>query len=284
MPDVRPWGATLGAEVHDVDLRRLDDAGWKEIEAAFHEFAVLAFPGQHLSDEEQVAFGDRFGPPERLITKRAEDPKVGVLANVDGEGRVVDAGSTVDLFLEGNNFWHTDSSYKPVPAKASMLSARVLPSTGGETGFADMRAAWDALDPEEQARLEGLEAIHDYRYSQGLVGGLDILTDEEWAALPPVAQPLVRQHPATGRNSLYIGRHASHVVGMPVEEGRAWLARLLEEACRPPRVFEYTWSVGDLVVWDNRCVLHRGRPWPKHEPRVMNRTTIAGDGANDWLL
>ncbi len=284
MLDVRTDPATLAAEVRGVDLAALDDPTWKEIEALFHARAVLVFPGQHLSDDAQVAFSERFGPLERLISGRARDARVGVLANLDREGRVAAPGDTLDLFLRGNTFWHTDSSYKPVPAKASLLSARLLPSRGGETEFADMRAAWDALDRDEQERLEGRQAVHDYRYSQGLVGGLDILSEEEWAALPPVEQPIVRVHPATGRKSLYIGRHASHVVGMPVPEGRAWLAQLLESACRPPRIFRHRWSVGDLVVWDNRCVLHRGRTWPAGEPRVMNRTTVAGDGANDWRL
>ena len=284
MLEVRPSQATLGAEVHGADLAALDDATWKEIEEIFHEHSVLVFSGQHLSDDAQVAFSRRFGPLERLITGRGGEPRVGVLANLDGAGHVVEPGGTVDLFLKGNTFWHTDSSYKPVPALASLLSARVVPSQGGEIEFADMRAAWDALDPDEQARLEGRAALHDYRYSQGLVGGLDILTEEEWAALPPVEQPIVRVHPATGRKSLYIGRHASHVVGMPTEEGRAWLERLLDDACRPPRIFRHHWCAGDLVVWDNRCVLHRGRPWPQQKPRVMNRTTVAGDGSNDWVL
>jgi alpha-ketoglutarate-dependent 2,4-dichlorophenoxyacetate dioxygenase len=147
-----------------------------------------------------------------------------------------------------------------------------------------MRAAWEALPEEEQSRLEGLSAVHDYRYSQGLVGGLDFLSDEEWKALPPVQHPIVRTHPETGRRNLYIGRHASHIIGMDVERGRAWLQRLLDEACRPPRVFSHCWTAGDVVVWDNRCVLHRGRPWSADAARVMHRTTIAGDGANDWAL
>lgn len=284
MLDVRPSDATLGAEIHGAKLASITDPEWKEIEAAFHEHGVLVFPGQHLSKDEQARFSERFGPLEKLITKSAVDPKVGVLSNVDGEGRTAEPGGTVDLFLKGNTFWHTDSSYKPIPAKASLLSAEVVPSEGGETQFADMRAAWDALPAEEQARLDGLEAVHSYRYSQGLVGGLDILSDAEWEALPPVHQPVVRTHPATHRKSLYIGRHASHIVGMDEAQGRAWLEALLDTACQPPRLFEHTWVPGDLVVWDNRCVLHRGRPWPADEPRVMNRTTVAGDGAHDWTL
>ena len=284
MLEIRPSDATLGAVIRGVDLSTLDDATWSAIEEAFHQRGVLVFPDQHLSNDAQIAFSERFGPLERLIVKNAADPKVGVLANIDGSGKTVAPGSTVDLFLKGNTYWHTDSSYKEIPSKASLLSARVVPGTGGDTEWADMRAAWDALDADEQRRLEPLEAIHDYRYSQGLVGGLEILSDEEWADLPPVAQPIVRQHPATGRPNLYIGRHASHVVGMPLASGRGWLERLLEAACQPPRIFRHRWSVGDIVVWDNRCVLHRGRSWPADEPRIMNRTTVAGDGANRWVL
>ena len=147
-----------------------------------------------------------------------------------------------------------------------------------------MRAAWDALDPGTQQRLEGLEAVHSYAFSQRKVGGIGLLSKRELDALPPVRQPVVRAHPATGRKNLYMGRHASHIVGMPRDEGRALLARLTEDACQAPRIFRHRWRAGDIVAWDNRCVLHRGHPWPFDQSRVMKRTTVAGDGDNPWTI
>ena len=170
MVEIQPSDATLGAVVRGVDLAALSDAEWKEIEAAFHTHAVLVFPEQPLSDEQQAAFSRRFGALERLITKRADNPEIGVLANLDREGRVVPAGSMLDLFLKGNTFWHTDSSYKAVPSKASLLQARVVPSQGGDTEFADMRAAWDTLDERTRELCRPLITEHSQLYSRGLLG------------------------------------------------------------------------------------------------------------------
>jgi len=281
---IRPTEATLGAWIADVDLRALDDASWKEIEQAFHRFGVLVFRGQHLDDAAQIDFSKRFGTLERLIVDNAPNPEVGVLSNVDRSGKLIAPGGSYALFLLGNTFWHSDSSYKAVSAKASLLSARTVPSRGGETEFADMRAAWDALDAAARDRLRDLVAVHSYWYSQSLIGGTDVLSEAEWAALPPAPQPLSRVHPETGRRSLFIGRHASHIEGTDEAEGRALLEQLLEDACQPPRVHRHAWQAGDVVIWDNRCVLHRGRTWPDDEPRVMHRTTVAGEGANAWQL
>jgi alpha-ketoglutarate-dependent taurine dioxygenase len=278
-------GATLGAKVSGVDLAKLDDASFEGIEAAWHQYAVLVFEGQDLSDEEQIVFSRRFGALERLIVKRAPNPEIAFLSNVKPGGELIAPEGSYALFLLGNTFWHTDSSYKRVPSKASLLSARVVPDEGGETEWADMRAAWDALDLERKDRIDGLVAVHSYRYSQGLIGGTDVLSDAEWKALPSVEQPLVRVHPATGRRSIYAGRHASHIVGMDEEQGRALLQKLTAGAAQPPRVFRHRWRPGDLVIWDNRCVLHRGRSWPGDQARVMARTTVAGnDTGNEWTL
>ncbi|MBW2282282.1 MAG: TauD/TfdA family dioxygenase [Deltaproteobacteria bacterium] len=286
MIEVRPIAdATLGARVSGVDLRKLDDATFGEIEAAWHEHGVLVFEGQFLSDEEQIAFSRRFGSLERLIVGGAPDPEIAYLSNVRPDGRLIAPEGSYALFLLGNTFWHTDSSFKRVPAKASILSARRVPQDGGETEWADMRAAYDALDAETRARADGAVAVHSYRYSQGRIGGVDVLSDAEWDALPPVEHALVRVHPATGRPNLYAGRHASHIVGMDEEQGRALLEKLTADAVQAPRVFAHHWSEGDLVIWDNRCVLHRGRTWPGDQARVMSRTTIAGDDAgNEWSL
>ena len=283
--EIEPGEGTLGAVVRGARLGALADDAWRGIEEAFHRFAVLVFPEVHLSEAEHIAFSRRFGVLERTLSKRDERAEVSLLSNVDAGGTVAKPDDKLGLFLKGNRFWHTDSSFKKVGAKASLLRAVEVPASGGDTEWADMRAAWDALDAATQRRLEGLTAVHSYAWSQGQqIGGATILTQREWDALPPVEHPVVRTHPATGRKSLYVGRHASHVVGTDVEEGRALLRELTANACQPPRIFRHSWRAGDLAVWDNRCVLHRGHPWPFEERRVMKRTTVAGEGDNPWAM
>ena len=285
-PEITPTDATLGAVVSNVRLNALDDDAFAAIEEAWHNHAVLVFADQHLTEEEQVAFSRRFGPLERSLTKTHTkgDPAIIHLSNVKKDGTLWGAQSDTGLMLKGNNYWHTDSSYKRIPAKASLLSAKIVPTTGGETAFADMRAAYDELDPAMQDWLEDKIAVHSYAYSQGKVGGTGALTQDEWDALPAVEQPVIRIHPATGRRNLYVGRHASHIVGEDPDESRTLLEMLCEDACRPPRIHIHKWQVGDLVIWDNRCVLHRGLGHPPDQPRRMVRTTVAGDSddANEW--
>ena len=284
---VEPLDATLGATVRGVALDKpLDEEVFEEIRAAWLEHAVLVFPGQFLDDESHKAFSRRFGRLERTFNLRGEGTEVFArLSNVRDDGSLVQPDGSHALYLKGNSYWHTDSSFKRVPAMASLLCAKQVPDEGGETEFADMRAAWNHLDSEMQARLEGKVAVHSYRYSQGKVGGLDVLRNDDLDSLPPVEHPVVRVHPETGRKSLYIGRHASHIIGEDAEESRKLLEMLCKEACRPPRVFAHRWSAGDLVMWDNRCVLHRGRPYPPDQPREMRRTTVAGEAAdNEWAV
>jgi alpha-ketoglutarate-dependent taurine dioxygenase len=172
-----------------------------------------------------------------------------------------------------------------VSAKASLLSAHVLPSAGGETEFADMRAAYDALDDDRKRQFEGLMGTHSYAYSQGKVGGLEeVFTPEARARMIDVEHPLVRVHPSTGRKSLFIGRHVYRVTGMDDADAQAMLDDLIAWACQPPRVYRHRWTVGDIVVWDNRCILHRAMPWDMTEPRVMWHTRVAGDGVNEFAL
>ncbi len=282
--NIAPATATLGATVTGVRLNTLSDRDWQTIEDAFHQYAVLVFAGANLTEAEHIAFSQRFGPLERTLSQRSDRQEISLLSNVAGDGEIAKPDDNLGLFLKGNRYWHTDSSFKKVGAKVSLLRAVEVPDSGGDTEWADMRAAWDALDPDTQRRLEGLVAVHSYAYSQGKVGGIALLNRREQDALPPVRQPVVRVHPATGRKSLYVGRHASHIVGMPVEEGRTLLERLTEEACQAPRIFRHHWEAGDIVAWDNRCVLHRGHPWPFDQPRVMKRTTVAGDGDNPWTI
>ncbi len=284
---IRPSDATLGAVVRGVDLRALDDGHWREIEDAFHEYAVLVFPAQHLDSEEQTRFGRRFGRLELGMGYLGEQKAtIYPISNVlpDGE-QIVDPEHVVAQILRCNQEWHTDSSYHPVPSKVSMLSADVVPDRGGETEWCDMRAAWDALPEPIRNRVEGRVAAHSYLHSQRKIGrGEEVWTEADRQSMRGVTHPVVRRHPVTGRRSLYVGRHAYAIEGLEDDEAEALLAELLELACRPPRLFTHVWSAGDLAVWDNRCLLHRGRPWDLREPRVMKHTRIAGDGDNDWAL
>ena len=191
---------------------------------------------------------------------------------------MTDPEDKLNRFLRGNQYWHSDSSFKRISAKASLLAALEVPDEGGETEYADMRAAYDALDDATRQRIDGLVAVHSAIYSQRMSMGRDgTFKPGEEENLPPVRQPLVRLHEPTGRKSLFIGRHAQRIEQLDEAEGRALLDELLEGACQPPRVYRHRWSAGDLVLWDNRCMLHRGRPWDTTQRRIMRRTTVAGD-------
>ncbi|CAN5422789.1 TauD/TfdA family dioxygenase [soil metagenome] len=283
-PTITPTGATLGAVVTDVALNDLDDAGWAAVEEAFLAHAVLIFPRQHLRREQQAAFGARFGEFEDVGSATGVTP----ISNTDRDGRLRPVDDPVLGILKGNEGWHTDSSYMRVSAKASMLSAHVLPSRGGETEWADMRAAYDALDelePGVRDRIADLAAYHSISWSQRRIG-LD-RPDGAFYGFhdgPDPLRPLVKMHPATGRPALFIGRHAFGIPGLDPPESEALLDRLLDFAVQPPRVLTHHWEIGDLVVWDNRCVLHRVRPWDPGEPRVMKHTRIAGDPATESSL
>jgi alpha-ketoglutarate-dependent taurine dioxygenase len=282
--EITRTAATLGAEVTGVKLANLTAEAFAEIEAAWHAHAVLIFPGQHLADDEHLAFTRRFGRLEQGI-RRSSRTGFSRLSNVQADGSVAPPDSLQQRFLDGNTHWHSDSSYKRVGAKASLLAAHRVPDQGGETEWADMRAAYDALDEAMKARLDGRIAVHNYAYSHAPFGGLEKLTPDDLGHLPPVEHPVVRRHPDTGRLNLFVGRHASHIRGEDLETSRKLLADLTAEACRPPRVLRHKWRPGDLVIWDNRCVLHRGLPWPEGQARVMVRTTVAGDEPdNEWVL
>ena len=281
---ITPVDATLGATVSGINLAELSDAQFAEIEAAWNQYAVLIFEGQNLTDAQHLDFTRRFGRLEQGI-RRSSNTGLGRLSNVDKDGNVVPRTSLQARFLVGNTYWHSDSSYKRVGAKASILAAHVVPDDGGETEWADMRAAYDALDQSMKDWLEDKVAVHSYEFSHAPFGGMEILNAEELSHLPPVEHPVVRVHPVTGRKNIFAGRHASHILGEDLEESRALLARLTEEGAQPPRVYKHTWRPGDLVIWDNRCVLHRGHRWPDDQARTMVRTTVAGDDPdNEWVL
>lgn len=280
MPTVARIDATLGAVVTDLSLARMDAPAWKAVERAFHDHGVLVFPGQHLTEEEQIAFANRFGEIELLAADPAQ--KAVPISNQKPDGMVMGPDEHRYKSLRGNEGWHTDSSYMPLAAKASVLSAQVVPSAGGETEWADMRAAYDALDEATRGRIAGLSAHHSLYHSQAQIGHV-VKTGAGYGFHTKGAplRPLVKVHPVTGRPALFIGRHAYGIPGLPEEESRQLLSDLVDFACRPPRTYAHSWRPGDVVIWDNRCVLHRARPYDYGEVRVMRHTRVAGDPATE---
>lgn len=281
---IRQVGPCFAGEVDGIDLATpLSPEDAAAIHAGMDRYAVLVFHGRPVSLEEQMAFTLALGPIEDAVrTSLREDGNLRLpttfadVSNLDRDDRVFARDARPRLFALGNRLWHSDSSFKPTPAKYSLLHAHRVPSRGGNTEFADMRAAWDALDPETQATCEGLVCEHSQLYSRQQIGFTDF-TDEERARFAPVRQVLVRTHPVTGRKSLYLSSHAGGIVGWPVPEARAFLRDLVEHATQRQFVYSHRWRVGDLVMWDNRQTMHRARPFPPDEPRDVRRTTLAGD-------
>jgi alpha-ketoglutarate-dependent taurine dioxygenase len=274
-------GTTFGAVVRGVRLAELDDVSWRALHAAWLEHALLILPGQFLTRDEQIALGRRFGPLEFEIS---------AISNVrrDGTVRAENDNDDVIKVLKGNMGWHADSTYMPVQAKGAVFSAEVVPAEGGDTGFADMRAAWDALDPATQARLESLSAFHSLHYSQSKLGHAhkagSAYSGYGFHDGPVPRRPLVKVHPETGRKSLLIGRHAHAIPGLTAQESERLLDELVDFACQAPRVYHHRWSPGDTVIWDNRCLLHRATPWDMTRPRVMWHTRLAGDPVSEAAL
>ena len=288
--EVEATTASLGAEIRRVDLRDLHSIAFPEIEAAFNQYGVLIFRDQHLTRDEQVEFALRFGVLETFSADASYSavkdlegaPVVVDIANIDRNGmQITDRRHPAMQQINGNEGWHADSSFRPPGSKASVLAAVEVPSVGGETEFADMRAAYDAVSSEDKARLGRLHVWHSISYSQAIIGAGDVEPASDPTTMSGAWQPVVRWHPATGRPSLCIGRHACQILGMEVCEAQSLLHGLLAEACQPPRVLTHRWIVGDVVIWDNRCVLHRARPWDLAERRVMRHVRIAGDWEPD---
>jgi alpha-ketoglutarate-dependent 2,4-dichlorophenoxyacetate dioxygenase len=280
---LRPLHPRFGVEVLDVDVTRVDGATFKEIAEVFDEHSVLLFRGQRLDDREQIDFSERFGPLEttiRSITRRAGTaPEISNLSNVDAAERLIPRGDKRSLYHAGNRMWHSDSSFKRIPALASLLSAREVPPEGGETQYASMRVAYERLTEEDRRFLDGKVAVHSFTYSRGLISE-GLFEPEHAAEVPPVRQALVRANPVNGRKAFYVGSHACEIVGVPTDAARALIRRLVAEATRPEMIYTHRWQVGDLLMWDNRCMLHRGRSWDEERyRRVMHRTTVAGDAA-----
>ncbi len=278
-PTVTPIeGLSFGARITDIDLNDLDDDAWQCVEDAFHQHAALVFPNQHLSMDAQIAFGKRFGDIEIL----RENKEGSLVSNKKEDGTLYKKEEFRFKALRGNEGWHIDSTYMPLAAKAGLLQAIEVPPEGGETELADMRAGYDALDDTMKEQIADLSAYHSLYASQAKIGvivetGSGYGFHDKGAPL----RPLVKIHPVTGRKALCIGRHAYRIPGMEDEDAQALLDELLDITCQSPRVHTQRWAPGDLMIWDNRCVLHRARPYDTGETRILQGTRIAGDPATE---
>ena len=285
--DIRPCDpatrAFFAGEVSGIDLtRRLSDEEVAAIHAGMDRFGVLVFHDQKLDDDSQLAFSRQLGPLETATGDIAapEDRRISMdvndISNLDKHGKVVARDDRRRLFGLGNQLWHSDSSFKEVPAKYSLLSARQIPPSGGNTEFADMRAAYDALDEATRREVHDLICVHSQIFSRGILG-FDEFTEAERQKWAPVRQRLVRRHPVTGRLSLYLASHAGGIEGWPVPEARAFLRDLTEHATQRHFVYAHVWKPWDLVMWDNRVTMHRARRYDPNEVRDMRRTTLTNE-------
>ena len=270
-------GPGFAAELRGMTLADVaaDDSAYKEVRAAFEEHSVIVFRGQGVTDEAQLAFSRRFGPLE--ITKVGSlgvGTNLVILSTIDENGKVVPADHRLALRNKANQLWHTDSTFKRVPALASVLSARVIPARGGETEYVSTRLAFERLDPALRDRLENSFAWHDYAHSRGKIAP-DLASVEERAALPPQCWRMVWRNPLNSRGALYLASHAYAIEGMEPMAAQKLLAELMDAATAPGLSYVHSWREGDVVMWDNRATMHRGRPWPAHEARLMVRTTIS---------
>ena len=270
-------GPGFAAELRGVTLADVaaDDSAYKEVRAAFEEHSVIVFRGQGVTDEAQLAFSRRFGPLE--ITKVGSlgvGTNLVILSTIDEDGKVVPPDHRLALRNKANQLWHTDSTFKRVPALASVLSARIIPARGGETEYVSTRLAFERLDPALRDRLENSFAWHDYAHSRGKIAP-DLASVEERAALPPQCWRMVWRNPLNSRGALYLASHAYAIEGMEPTAAQKLLAELMDAATAPGSSYVHSWREGDVVMWDNRATMHRGRPWPAHEARLMVRTTIS---------
>ena len=282
---ISPITPDFAAEIGDVDLRNVSDAEMADIKAAFWKYAVLVFPAQDLTLQQHLDFSARFGPVEK---DRTLDPKAtptrysgafADISNLDAQGRIWGENSRQRMYKAGNKLWHTDSSFKYLPALCSLLYSRTIAPIGGNTEFADQRAAYDALPDAMKQKLKGLVAEHCILHSRRR-SGFSEFTEEERHRLPPVPQVLVRTIPQTGRKSLYVASHAGRIYEMPDAEGRALIDELIAHVTQRQFVYTHRWRANELVMWDNRCTMHRGTDYDDLRwVRDLQRVTIS-DVAN----
>ncbi|HKF73611.1 MAG TPA: TauD/TfdA family dioxygenase [Stellaceae bacterium] len=282
---IHPLTPCIAGEVSGCDLRKaLSTDEVAAIEAGMDRWAVTVFHEQDITDEQQIAFSRNFGQIENSygghITVKQEHKRLGPLmndlSNLGLDNKPLARDDRRRMFNLGNRLWHSDSSFRAIPAKYSLLSAKTVVERGGNTEFADMRAAYDALDPETKTEIEDLVCEHSLMYSRGSLGFTE-LSDEEHLMFKPVRQRLVRTHPVTGRKSLYLSSHIGGIIGWPVPEARAFIRDLTEHATQPQFVYAHKWRRHDLVMWDNRQTMHRVRRFDETQVRDMHRTTVAGD-------
>ncbi len=284
--DIRALTPNFAGEVSGIDLTQpVTSEQVAAIEAGMDRYAVLVFHDQRFTDEQQKAFSANFGALEHTaggnVTKATEkrlDPYMADVSNLGLDNKPLARDDRKRMFNLGNQLWHSDSSFRAVPAKYSLLSGRITVGKGGQTQFCDMRAAYDALEDATKTEIEDLICEHSLIYSRGLLG-FDDLTPEELAMFRPVRQKLVRVHPVTGRKSLYLSSHAGKIIGWPVPEARAFLRDLTEHATQPRFFHSHSWQQNDFVIWDNRTTLHRVTRFDNNQIRDMRRTTVAGDCA-----
>lgn len=278
---VKPVTPDFVAEISGLDLAQpLKPADRDAIEAAIDRYAIVVFHEQKLTDEQQIDFARYFGPLASPAQKarhtgvkhRIASNDIADISNLDGDGNILEANSKRRLDWLANRLWHTDASFRAVPGALSMLYAHVVPDEGGETEFADLRAAYDALPQAMKDRIEPMIAEHSIWHSRGQLA-VTMYTPEELASLPPVPQRVVRRHPGSARKTLYLAAHASHIVGLPIADGRLLLMDLIEHATQRQFVHSHTWKRGDLVIWDNRCTMHRARPFDTTKVRDLRRVT-----------
>ena len=280
--DVVQLGPGFAAELRGVTLADIasDDAAYQAARAAFEEHSVLVFRGQEVTDDIQLAFSRRFGPPETTkVGSQGTGSHFVILSTIGPDGKVVPADHRQAMRSKANQLWHTDSSFKSVPALTSILSARVIPARGGETEFVSTRLAFERLDAGTRKKLENSFAWHDYAHSRGQIAP-DLATPAERAALPPQCWRMVWKNPVNGRGAIYLASHAYAVEGMEAAAGTKLIAELMEAATATGTSYLHPWRPGDVVMWDNRATMHRGRPWPAHEARLMIRTTISASDAD----
>ncbi|MEE3259566.1 MAG: TauD/TfdA family dioxygenase [Candidatus Latescibacterota bacterium] len=281
--EIKLLGEHIGAVVEGVDIRASIDEGiLVQLRAALCQYAVLVFRGQAVTDAEHVAFSEGFGAVELTLPNDpiVDGGPVGVLANVDEREEIIPPQDLRMLYTLGNALWHSDGSFRTIPLRVSLLAAKVVPPEGGETEFASLTAAYAALSDGRKALLERLAAEHSLAHSRAQIAP-NLLSAALLQETPPVVHPLVRSIPETGASALLVGSYATRVIGWPLEQGQELLQELLEWSTQPRFVYRHSWRADDLVVYDNRCSLHRGRPWHRGKyKRILHRTTIAGDAAD----